>query len=96
MRGKQPRDEQGSALVMALAMLAAIGLIVGAAVGYAGTSLSASNTGIRPNRAALYAADSAIQGAIEYVRDNPEMSSDVLGATCIPNFYRYTDPRSAR
>ena len=93
MRGKQPRNEQGSALVMALVMLTVIGLMVGAALTYSSTSLRASNNNIRPNRASLYAADSAIQGAIEYIRDNPEMSSDVLGATCIPNFYRYTDPK---
>ena len=43
--------------------------------------------------APLYAADSAIQGAIEYIRDNPEMSSDVLDPGCLPAFYRYTDPK---
>ena len=78
---------------MALVMLTVIGLMVGAALTYSSTSLSASNNAIRPNRASLYAADSAIQGAIEYVRDNPEMSSDVLGTTCLPSFYRYTDPK---
>ena len=80
MRGKQPQNEQGSALVMALVMLTVIGLLVGAALTYSSTSLRASNNSIRPNRASLYAADSALQGAIEYVRDNPEMSNDVLGA----------------
>ena len=88
------RDEQGSALVMALVMLTVIGLMVGAALTYSSTSLRASNNAIRPNRASLYAADSAIQGAIEYIRDNPEMSSDVLSTTCIPGFYRYTDPKA--
>jgi hypothetical protein len=92
MRGNETRSEQGSALVMALVMLTVVGLMVAAGLTYAGTSVRASNDAIRPNRASLYAADSAIQGAIEYVRDNPEMSSDVLGATCIPNFFRYTDP----
>ena len=93
MRGKQPRNEQGSALVMALVMLTLIGLLVGAALNYSDTSLRASNNNIRPNHASLYAADSAIQGAIEYIRDNPEMSSDVLGSGCLPAFYRYTDPK---
>ena len=93
MRGKQPRNEQGSALVMALVMLTLIGLLVGAALTYSDTSLRASNNNIRPNRASLYAAEGAIQGAIEYIRDNPEMSSDVLGSGCLPAFYRYTDPK---
>ena len=78
---------------MALVMLTVIGLMVGAALTYSSTSLRASNNSIRPNRASLYAADSAIQGAIEYVRDNPEMSSDVLGAACLPSFYKYNDPK---
>ena len=78
---------------MALVMLTVIGLMVGAALTYSSTSLSASNNAIRPNRASLYAADSAIQGAIEYIRDNPEMSSDVLGSGCLPSFYRYNDPK---
>jgi hypothetical protein len=78
---------------MALVMLTVVGLMVGASLTYSGTSLRASNNDIRPNRASLYAADSAIQGAIEYIRDNPEMSSDVLGSGCLPNFYRYTDTK---
>ena len=93
MRGEQPQNEQGSALVMALVMLTVIGLMVGAALTYSSTSLHASNNSIRPNRASLYAADSALQGAIEYVRDNPEMSNDVLGAGCLSSFYKYNDPK---
>src|SRR5262245_50242091 len=71
VRSSRTHDEQGSALILALVMLTVIGLIVGGALTYAGGSLRASTNAIRPNRASLYAADSALQGAIEYVRDNP-------------------------
>ncbi len=96
MRGKQPRNEQGSALVMALVMLTVIGLMVGAALTYSSTSLRASNNTIRPNRASLYAADSAIQGAIEYIRDNPEMSSDVLERHLHPELLPLHRPQGRR
>jgi hypothetical protein len=92
MRDTTSRDEQGSALVMALVMLSVVGLMVGAALTYAGASLRTTNTAYRPNRGSLYAADSAIQGAIQYVRNNPEMATDVLGAQCITDAYKYTDP----
>ena len=85
VRGKQPRNEQGSALVMALVMLTVIGLMVGAALTYSSTSLRASNNAIRPNRASLYAADSAIQAAIEYVKAQQESGGTIgqdLGLPC--------------
>ncbi len=64
---------------MALVMLTVIGLMVGAALTYSSTSLRASNNAIRPNRASLYAADSAIQGAIEYIATTP-----AYGAATVP------------
>ena len=95
MRDTQPRDEQGSALVIALVMLTVVGLMVGAALTYSRHEPAhAPTTAYRPNRASLYAADSAIQGAIEYVRDNPEMATDVLGSRCIcRTSTSYTDPK---
>ena len=93
MRNTRTRDEQGSALVIALVMLSVVGLLVGAALTYAGTSLRTTTTSYRPARGSLYAADSAIQGAIQYVRNNPEMATDVLGAQCITDAYKYTDPK---
>ena len=94
MRDTTTRDEQGSALVMALVMLSVVGLLVGAALTYAGTSLRTTTTSYRPNRGSLYAADSAIQGAIQYVRNNPQAGSDLLGAKCTPDAFQYTDPKA--
>ena len=48
MRRAQPRNEQGGALVVALVMLTVIGLMVGAALTYSSTSLSASNNASAP------------------------------------------------
>ena len=93
MRREQSRNEQGSALVMALVMLTVIGLIVGAALTYSSTSLRASNNAIRPNRASLYAADSAIQGAIEFVRDHPQAGTEIVPGACNPNGFLYNDPQ---
>jgi Tfp pilus assembly protein PilX len=92
MRRAKPRDERGSTLVMALIMLTVVGLLVAAGLGHASTSMRASNNDIVPNRASLYAADSAVQAAIQYVRANPQVGSDLLGATCTPNAFRYDDP----
>jgi Tfp pilus assembly protein PilX len=90
------RDEQGSSLVLALHILTVIGIVAGAALTFASTSMRASSNTIQPNRAELYAADSAIKGAIGYVRANPEMATDVLDASskCLTGAYRYTDPKA--
>ena len=53
VRGTQPRNEQGSALVMALVMLTVIGLMVGAALTYSSTSLRATTTHPPEPRVAL-------------------------------------------
>jgi Tfp pilus assembly protein PilX len=94
MHRTRTRDEQGSALVFALVMLSVVGLMVAAALTYAGTSLRSSNNDIRPNRGSLYAADSAIQGAIQYVANSPQVGSDLLGAKCTPDAYQYTDAKA--
>jgi hypothetical protein len=94
MRVLRNRNEQGSALVMALVMLTVVGLMVAAGLTYAGTSVRASNEAIRPSRAALQAADNAIQNAIQYVRNDPEMATDVLDGSskCLTNAFRSPDP----
>ncbi|HEX5097368.1 MAG TPA: hypothetical protein VFX21_15175, partial [Acidimicrobiia bacterium] len=87
------RDERGSTLIIALAMIAVVGLIITSGVQFSGVSLRSSNNALRPNRASLYAADGALQTAIEFVRDNPGAAADLLGA-CPANTLTYPDPGS--
>jgi hypothetical protein len=85
LRDTTSRDEQGSALVIALVMLTVVGLLVGAALTYAGTSLRTTKTAYRPNRAALYDADSAIQTAMQYVKARQAAGDSIgqdLGLPC--------------
>ena len=82
------RHEDGSILVMALVMLTAIGLLVGAALNYAGASLRSSNVVYRPTRMKVYDADSAIQTAIQYVKNNPAIGQDVVA--CPSSTFAYT------
>src|SRR5262249_15697826 len=85
VRRTTPRDEQGSALATALVMLSVVGILVGAALSYATTSMSSSNTAIRPNRAAVYDADSAIQTALQYVKARQAAGDSIgqdLGLPC--------------
>jgi hypothetical protein len=83
--------ERGSALVMALLMLSVVGVVMAAALDYAGTSLRASNVAVRPQRASSYAADGALQTAIEFLRDNPQAGADFYNA-CAPITSTYPDP----
>jgi hypothetical protein len=85
--------ERGSALVMALLMLSVVGVVMAAALDYAGTSLRASNVAIRPQRASAYAADGAAQSAIQFLRSNPQAGADFYNA-CAPTAYTYPDPNA--
>lgn len=61
------RDEKGAALVIALVMIFLITLIAIGVMSYASTSLKASSS-IRTDRESLYAADGAIDAAIQRIR----------------------------
>jgi hypothetical protein len=87
-------DEGGSALVMALVVLTVVGVVVAAALPFAGTSLRSSNTALGPHRDALYAADAAMQSAIEWVSTHPDAASGLGDADCADHgvTFGYDDP----
>lgn len=64
------RDEDGQALVLALAFLFFFGLVIATMLGFADASVLATER-LRDERSALYAADGATDGAIQYARGNP-------------------------
>jgi hypothetical protein len=84
--------QDGSALVMALVMVFVVGLIGAAAVSYASTSLSASNSAFVPARAKQNDVDSALRAAVEYIKADAaaggSLGSD-LGAGCPSTTFVY-------
>jgi len=58
------RDEQGQALVLALAFLAFFGLVIGAMLSLAGASVLSTER-LREQRSTVYAADGATDAAIQ-------------------------------
>lgn len=61
------RNEEGSALLLALAFLALFGLWIAAVLGFGNASVLATER-LRDQRIAIYAADGAVQGAIQFIR----------------------------
>jgi Tfp pilus assembly protein PilX len=61
------RDEEGQALILALGFLVFFGLVIGAMLTFAGASLRSSER-LREQRASVYAADGAIDAAIQVGR----------------------------
>jgi len=87
-------DEDGQALLLALAFVVFFGLVIAAMLGFATTNLLATQR-LGEDRAARYAADSAMDGAIQYARTpggTPSgLSAGAYGAVpCIT--FSYTDP----
>jgi hypothetical protein len=76
-RRTRARDEQGSALVLALLFLSVCGITVGGLLTYANAS-STSTTALRSSRGSDYNAIGAMQAAIATVR---------VGATCSNGVY---------
>jgi hypothetical protein len=75
------RDEDGQVLLLALAFLVFFGLIIGVILGFAEASVRAT-TNLREQRSIVYAADGAMDGAIQYARTHLEAGA--FGATpCI-------------
>jgi len=64
------RSEEGSVLIMALIFITVMGVVVGALVNLAGVDMRNSN-GTRQQRQTVYAADGAVQTAINTYRQNP-------------------------
>jgi len=68
--------EGGSALVIALIMIAVVAVVLLALLSYTGTSIRASAS-VRASRQTMYAADGAVEAAIQHVRNNPEIGYSV-------------------
>jgi hypothetical protein len=66
----RPQDENGQALPLALGFLVFFGLVIAATLSFATSSMLATQR-LREERAVLYAADGAIDGAIQYARGHP-------------------------
>jgi hypothetical protein len=63
------RDEDGQALVLALAFLIFFGLVIGAMLSFAGASVLSIER-LREQRSTVYAADGATDAAIQMARTN--------------------------
>lgn len=85
MNRKFGNDETGQVLIMALAFIAFVGVVGVVLLNYATTNLRAT-VALRPVRSVEFAADGAVDGAINKLRHNP------LSATCAAgkDFYRTT------
>ena len=83
----RPREE-GSALVLALAMLTVIGLMIGVILGFTHSSINAAVV-IREQGARIFSADAGIEGAIESIRGDFRWGRDPAepDASC-PTFTR--------
>ena len=75
------RNEEGAALILALAFLTLFGLWIATVLGLANTSTRVTEN-LRTQRATVYAPDGATDGAIQYVRGDP--SRGAFGTTCPP------------
>jgi Tfp pilus assembly protein PilX len=79
MRHREP--QRGSALVMAIIMVSVVGMLASVALTYADAGLKASYNGVGPSGDTIYAADSAVDLAVKYLRNNTGVG--VAGAsTC--------------
>lgn len=74
--GARSTRQRGSALIIALVMITVVGLIVAAALEFAGVGLRASNQAIRPDREKLLAADAALDAAIQKLRQDPSLGQE--------------------
>ena len=68
------RDEDGQVLLIALAFLIFFGLVIAVILGFAEASVRAT-VNLREQRAVVYAADGAMDGAIQYGRWNLEVGA---------------------
>jgi hypothetical protein len=67
MTRRGPSDDSGAVLVLAVLFVLVVGLVGGALVGFAGNSLAQTST-FNADRSQSYAAESAVQVAIQQIR----------------------------
>lgn len=88
-RSKPASGESGMILILVLGFIAFMGLVSVALLNYVSTNFRAT-TALRPVRSAQYAADGAIEGAVNKMRQFfPAATSPCGGAT---NFYAVSPP----
>jgi Tfp pilus assembly protein PilX len=75
------RDEDGAALLLALAFMVFFGLVITVLLGFAEASVRVTQN-LREQRDVVYAADGAMDGAIQYARSNPEAGAFGRPASC--------------
>jgi hypothetical protein len=82
LKRSSPIDgERGSAIILALIVITVIGAITASSLSYLRTSLAATNIATRPERLSSTSADGAMQTAIAYLHNHPEIGRS-LGLTC--------------
>jgi Tfp pilus assembly protein PilX len=75
------RDEDGAALLIALAFLVFFGLVIGVVLGFAEASVRVTQN-LREQRDTVYAADGAMEGAIQLARLDPSVGAFGKPAEC--------------
>ena len=78
MSRRDLRDDGGAVLILAVLFVLVVGLVGGALVGFAGSSLSQTSA-LRGDRARSYAAESAIQVAINQLRTGSGTAAGTAG-----------------
>lgn len=82
---RQARGERGASLMFALVLVSFVGVLGTIVLGYGSIGIRSTGS-VRAERAAAYAADGAVQGAIQYVRTRVTAGRDpAIGGTC-PTF----------
>jgi len=86
------RGEDGATLIIALAFLMLFALLIPALLELGTTNLKAT-TRLHEQRSAVYAADGATEGAVQYLRSRIACGRPIAGSCPISQF-QYTDPES--
>ncbi|MEZ5177169.1 MAG: hypothetical protein R2746_02515 [Acidimicrobiales bacterium] len=86
-------DQSGAIIILALAFLT---IVLAIAVGLIGMAYTGSNSlrAYRLERHRRYAADAAMQSAVQYVRQNPNLGISLSPPTCAMNYAVQEDTAS--
>lgn len=81
---RRSAPDEGSALTLAIVFITVVGLAAALALGYASATLRATGNAYAPARDKLYAADSAVKAAVQYVVNNKSEGTYTSAGTCSP------------
>ena len=93
MRTTRCRGEEGASLILALAFLMVFALLIPALLDLGTTNVLAT-TRLKDQRSTVYAADGAMDGAIQYLRRNPGCARP-FGSCPVANFQATLDGETA-